>query len=837
MASRGAAPGTIVNFGLISAVGGGGDGINYVVNPSTLTVTNNLGGTITGDASGIRANVATIFNSGTISSTPGLGGTGILVNNLTLTNYASGVISGDAGGVSGNQTPTLNVTNFGTITGGAQSAGTGAIGGNTVNVTNFGTLTTLAGSGAAAINTNSGTIINNAGGVISGDGGGIAAFNNTSVFNAGTINGNGGAAIFFTSVGGGGGGNTLTLGPDSVINGAVTRSGADTFQLGGVGTGTFDLSTLGAQYTGFSIFNKIGASTWIVTNTQSVTTPWTISSGLLIVNGSLANATSVTVSGGTLGGTGTVSTTNVNAGGTLAPGNSTNPTGTLNIAGSLTFASASAFYLVNVVGASASNSNVTGTATLAGNVQVASTNPKAGTYDILHSAGLGGTTFAGATSLNPNFAVSLGYTATDVFLSVKAQLGGNGLNPNQQGLSGVLSGAVNGGTTLPPALSNLFGLTGPALTNALSQLNGEAATGAEHSAFQLMNEFLVLMLDPFVDGRFGVAPGGAGQSALRPIKRVRCRPTSRSPMRRSSIRRRLGPASINAGLHGAPPLVAAATPAAIRLRYQQSHGQHRRLCGGNGPPPSPDTVVGFALAGGGTNWGLANSLDTGRSDAFQVGVYGVTRAGPAYLGGALAFANHWFTTNRTAVGDQLTANFVGQSYAARVEGGYRYAVLPTLGVTPYAAVQAQDFSTPRFSETDVTGGGAGLSFAAQNATDVRSELGARLDNPTAVGRMPLILRARLAWAHDFVNNPALAAAFQVLPGSNFIVNGDTDSARLGAYLRRRRAFPCSELDAACQIRRRICPRRADLRWQWDTALHVVVGTAGERAQARPPNSK
>ena len=71
----------------------------------------------------------------------------------------------------------------------------------------------------------------------------------------------------------------------------------------------------------------------------------------------------------------------------------------------------------------------------------------------------------------------------------------------------------------------------------------------------------------------------------------------------------------------------------------------------------------------------------------------------------------------------------------------------------------------------MTRGGAGLSFAAQNATDVRSELGARLDNPTAIGRMPLILRARLAWAHDFVNNPALAAAFQVLPGSNFIANG------------------------------------------------------------------
>ena len=59
-------------------------------------------------------------------------------------------------------------------------------------------------------------------------------------------------------------------------------------------------------------------------------------------------------------------------------------------------------------------------------------------------------------------------------------------------------------------------MTGPALTNALSQLNGEAATGAEHSAFQLMNEFLMLMLDPFVDGRFGVAPGGAGAIGFAP---------------------------------------------------------------------------------------------------------------------------------------------------------------------------------------------------------------------------------------------------------------------------------------------------------------------------------
>ena len=98
-------------------------------------------------------------------------------------------------------------------------------------------------------------------------------------------------------------------------------------------------------------------------------------------------------------------------------------------------------------------------------------------------------------------------------------------------------------------------------------------------------------------------------------------------------------------------------------------------------------------------------------------------------------------------------------------------VLPTLGVTPYAAVQAQDFHTPSYSETDLTGGGFGLSYAAMNATDVRSELGARFDDPEVIGGMPLLLARRVAWAHDFVSNPSLSAAFKSLPGTNFVVNG------------------------------------------------------------------
>jgi outer membrane autotransporter protein len=186
---------------------------------------------------------------------------------------------------------------------------------------------------------------------------------------------------------------------------------------------------------------------------------------------------------------------------------------------------------------------------------------------------------------------------------------------------------------------------------------------------------------------------------------------------------------------------------------------------------SPTTVVGVALAGAGTNWGLANALGTGRSDAVQAGAYSVSWFGPTYLAGALSFSNHWFSTNRTALGDTLTANFEGQSYGARFEGGYRYAVQPAFAVTPYAALQLQDFRTGAYNELDVTGGGFGLAYNAMNATDVRSELGARFDDRTLLGGKPLILFGRLAWAHDFVGNPALSAVYQALPGAAFTVNG------------------------------------------------------------------
>jgi outer membrane autotransporter protein len=183
--------------------------------------------------------------------------------------------------------------------------------------------------------------------------------------------------------------------------------------------------------------------------------------------------------------------------------------------------------------------------------------------------------------------------------------------------------------------------------------------------------------------------------------------------------------------------------------------------------------VGVALAGGGTSWSLANALGGGKSDAFQAGVYGATKYGPAYLAAAFAFTNHWMSTDRFAVGDHLTASFNAQSYGGRIESGYRFATWYG-GVTPYAAIQAQSFHTPGYTETDAIANGFALAFGSRDATDTRTELGARFDRVLALyPNAVLALRGRVAWAHDWVSNPTLVPMFQALPGASFIVSGAT----------------------------------------------------------------
>ena len=580
----------------------------------------------------------------------------------------------------------------------------------------------------------------------------IVVENGGTVFNAGTIANTtpGGVAIDFCSCSTG---YKLTIAPTSVITGLVTATGNDTFQLGGNGNGSFDLNSIGPtkQYEGFGVFNVVSGF-WTVSKVFGQSDAWN-------------------VNGGTLSGTGTLADLNVNSGGTLQPG--TTPGTAMKITGNLAFQSG-ALYVVTLNGTASTLAKVSGTASLAGGVQ-ALLQPgvtKQTTYTILHSGGLGGSTFDSLT-VAPGFTGTLTYTPTDVLLALNANLGlGGNLNINQQNVANALNNFFNAGGALPAGILPVFNLTGGNLQNALTQLSGEANVDGQAVTFQQMTQFLSLMLDPFVAGRNGVG-GGSGALGFAPeqeayfpsdIALAYDAILKAPPPKPATLDQRWtewGTAYGGSDKTNGDPVVGSNTFTASTFGFAAGMDYH----------PAPDTILGFALAGDGTNWTLAQALGSGRSDAFQAGVYGTKYFGPAYVAGSLAVANNWMTTSRTALGDQLTSSFNAQSVGGRVEAGYRYAVQPAIGVTPYGALQAQSLHTPSRSEIDLTGGGFGLSFAAMNATDTRSELGARFDGLTTLNGLPLILRGRLAWAHDWVSNPALSAVFQALPGASFVVNG------------------------------------------------------------------
>jgi uncharacterized protein with beta-barrel porin domain len=192
---------------------------------------------------------------------------------------------------------------------------------------------------------------------------------------------------------------------------------------------------------------------------------------------------------------------------------------------------------------------------------------------------------------------------------------------------------------------------------------------------------------------------------------------------------------------------------------------------------SPNTLLGFALAGGGTSFSVANG-GTGRSDLFQAGAYLFHTSGAAYVSAALAYGWQDVTTNRvvTATGfDQLRAEFNANAFSGRAEGGYRF-VVPTwgggFGLTPYAAAQFVTFDLPAYAEQAIIGLNTfALSYGAHDVTDPRSELGFRADKSWVTTDGLLTLRGRLAWAHDYDPNRAIAATFQTLPGASFVVSG------------------------------------------------------------------
>jgi autotransporter-associated beta strand protein len=747
----------------------GTGGLDVFAGTQTLSGVNTYSNTTQIDAGATLAlkGSGSIANSASVTFTPGAGGT----FDISQTNSGTSVgalVSFTAGSFVSLGSKTLTITSGSFFGGVIQDGGSAGGTGGSVVIAN-GATQQLFGT-----NTYTGTTTIASGGELDlinfgGSDGSIATSSNVIANGFFDITGLS-AGTSIQSLSGSGnvniGANTLTI-----TNGKGNFAGViDDAGAGGGLTLTGGTQTLS------------GANTY--------TGATTVNGGKLVVDGSILSPTIVNT-GGTLAGSGTVAGVAV-TGGTLAPGSTATPFGPLKINGPLSFTAAST-YLVQVSSSNASLANVTGAATL-GSATV-SAMFTSGTikkqYKILSATGgFGGTTFNSTVVSNmPTINATLSYDPNNVFLNIGVNFtpSGGGLTVNQQNVANTLTNFFNSTGGIPAA----FAALAPA---GLTTASGELGTGIIQSAINADGQFLNLMLDPTVIGRsggfakagsvaqFAESDDAAAYASMRPAnarEREAYAMATKAPLLSSQPASRW---SLWTAAYGGSAQVGGNAPVG-------SQDLTARVWGGAAGADyrvSVDTLVGFALGGGGLSYSLANAMGSGSADLFQAGVYGRHNFGPAYISAALAYGWHDVTTNRTVAPggfDQLQGRFKADTFSARFEGGYRFAT-PMIGLTPYAAAQVTNFNLPNYSEASLNGGGLfALNYSSQSLTDTRSELGLRTDKSYAMQNGVLTLRGRAAWAHDYNPSRAVTALFQTLPGTSFVVNGarvDADSALVSA---------------------------------------------------------
>jgi uncharacterized protein with beta-barrel porin domain len=764
---------TVTSTGNISTAGSNASGISAGATSGAVTVTSTGNITTQGiDAFGISA-VSSGAGAVTVTSTGNIN---------TAGNYANGIRAFSSG------TSAMTVTSTGNIaTAGSQAAGIFAVsrGAGAVTVTSTGNITT-AGNYANGINayantgavtvTSTGNITTagaNAAGILASSAGAVTVTSTGNISTAGN-NANG---IFAQSTGGP---IRVTINSGTVSGGS--GAGAGVKFVGGTNNTLTNMGTVTAL-SGLAIEGDTGNNT--VNNFGTVI-------GNVIL-GSGANAFN-NMSGGFFN---SGSTVNLGAGNTLTNAGTLSPGGagviqTTALTGNLVQSATGRLLIdINMAGGTSDRINVSGTANLAGAVQLHAENLTFGTFQQTILSAAGGTTNNGLSLTSPVLLASPALqaqlvfpNATDVVVKASINFLTPGLNNNQIALGNALNGVAQtaglGGPIFNVLLNSVTSATGYNL--ALNQLSGEAATGTQQATFDAMNTFMGTMLDPFNRGT-GSTPGGSVSGYAS---------EGDASAYTSDGRKR------TAAERDAYAMFTKAPPQTFEARWNVwaagfggsqttdgnaavgSNGATSRIAGtavGADYLFSPNTIAGFALAGGGTNYVVGNGLGSGRSDLFQAGVYARHTMGAAYIAGALAYGWQDITTDRTvtlAGFDQLQARFNANAFSGRVEGGYRLVSpwIGGIGITPYAAAQFTTFDLPAYAEQALIGtNNFALAYGAKSVTDPRSELGFRTDKSFAMPDGVLTLRGRLAWAYDFDTDRSIAATFQTLPGASFVVNG------------------------------------------------------------------
>ena len=313
----------------------------------------------------------------------------------------------------------------------------------------------------------------------------------------------------------------------------------------------------------------------------------------------------------------------------------------------------------------------------------------------------------------------------------------------------------------------------------LTQVSGESATGSQQTTFNAMNQFMGVLTDPFIAGRGGpVAPRRAecvcrGRLGLRARGRTDGERDAyrRCPQRRRQRRLRPALERVGAGFGGSQT-----TDGNAHLGSNNTTSSIYGIAVGADYRVSPDTLAGFALAGGGTSFASQGPATAAPTCSRPAPSFAITSV-PAYIIGCagLWLAGHHDQPHRHGRRHRSAAG--ASSMRTRTRAASKAAIASSrqvggIGITPYAAVQFTTFDLPAYAESVVAGAKSfAQTYAAKSVTDTRSELGIRTDKSCAMPNGMLTLRGRLAWAHDFNPDRSIPPTFQSLPGASFVVNG------------------------------------------------------------------
>ncbi len=351
-------------------------------------------------------------------------------------------------------------------------------------------------------------------------------------------------------------------------------------------------------------------------------------------------------------------------------------------------------------------------------------------------------------------------------------------------VSAINASSANG--TLPASFANLFNLTGSAQQTAVQQLSGQSNTAGVTSANSMQTSFATTLLNPGVDGRssgfggFGPVLGYAPEPPMTPQQQDAYDAVTPHDALNSMVRS-LNPQYDHTVWASAYGGYASQSGSAANL------GSATATTGGGGIASGidfrfgTDTVIGFALGGGGTSWNVSEGIGGGNSEIVQGGIYGSHSFGSAYISGALAFAYDFMHTNRTVTSPgvaNLTASFSAPGATGRLEGGYNFD-FTQFQITPYVAGEFSALRTPAYTEN---GNPAfALAYAAETQTNERAEFGVWASKPVALtnSNATLWLRGRVGYAHDWFSNDNFTSNFADLPTQSFTMTGITPPANIG----------------------------------------------------------